>query len=51
MNKKLSLLLGLKDFQVIGEKIINEQEIEFKVVHRYKVALCPECWNVTEKIH
>lgn len=51
MDRKTSILLGIKDFKVIGQKIINDQEIEFEVTHRYQISICPECKNWTSKIH
>jgi transposase len=51
MDRKTSILLGLNDFKVLGQKIINDQEIEPEVIQRYTIAMCPECKNWTRKIH
>ncbi|MEA3345085.1 MAG: hypothetical protein U9Q78_02390 [Chloroflexota bacterium] len=50
--KEVTNVLGLKDFDVVGVEHDEESNsLILLCAHRWPVAICPECGNVSQEIH
>ena len=50
-NELLNELLGINKLRVIGSEIVNVEEIKFEVESIEEAAICPECHEISSKIH
>jgi transposase len=50
-NELLNELLGINKLRVIGSEIVNVEEIKFEVESIEEAAICPECHEISIKVH